>query len=101
MGWLAPKTAGPSAGGVLYGFVFCFCIMLPMSITRSASALRFTSLFGVICSMYLSVAVMAVFFSDKAVVPEPSKNLKAIKPFRFSFDGMVTTTPLIIFAYMY
>ncbi len=32
-----------------------------MSIPRKVSALRFTSLLGVLCSMYLSLAVMSVF----------------------------------------
>ena len=101
LGWLAPDTDGISAGGVFYGCIFSFCVMFPMSLTRSASALRFTSLFGVMCSMYLSLAVFVVFFSDKTVVPDPGHNLKDMQPFVFSFEGLVTTTPLIIFAYMY
>ena len=72
-----------------------------MSIPRSASALRFSSLFGVLCSMYLSLAVLCVFFSNKELVPKPSDNLSKIKPFIVTYDGAVSTFPLIIFAYMY
>jgi len=75
--------------------------MFPMSIPRNASALRYSSLFGVLCSMYLCVAVVIVFFTDKTVVPDPSANFKNIKPITLTFDGVVSTVPLIIFAYMY
>ena len=72
-----------------------------MSIPRNASALRFSSLFGVLCSMYLCIAVVIVFFTDDDMVPDVSSNLKAIEPFRLSYKGIVSTVPLIIFAYMY
>lgn len=72
-----------------------------MSIPRSASALRFTSLFGVLCSMYLCVTVTFVFFFSKEIVPDYKKNLSEMQAFRLSYQGVVTTVPLIIFAYMY
>ena len=78
LGWLYPKKEGISTSGVFFGCVFSFCIMFPMSLPRNASALRFTSLFGVLCSMYLALAVFFVFFTDKNVVPEPSHNLACI-----------------------
>lgn len=72
-----------------------------MSIPRTINALRFTSLFGVLCSMYLALAVVGVFFCDKTVVPDYKANLSKIEAFRFSYDGIVDTVPLIIYAYMY
>jgi len=89
------------AGHYFWGLIFAFCILFPMSIPRNASALRFSSLFGVLCSMYLCVAVVIVFFTDKTVVPSPTANFKKIKAFNLSYDGVVSTVPLIIFAYMY
>jgi hypothetical protein len=56
-----------------------------MSIPRNISALRFSSLFGVLCSMYLSIAVTCTFFMNKKVVPDPAANLAKIEPFRISY----------------
>ena len=49
-----------------------FVMLLPMSLPRSINALRFTSLFGVLCSVYLALAVFAVYYCDKDLVPHPS-----------------------------
>ena len=65
-----------SSGTRFWGIFFTYCILLPMSIPRNASALRFTSLFGVLCSMYLCIAVVIVFFTDKTMVPDPLHNLE-------------------------
>jgi len=48
-------------GKIIWGLIYSYGILFPMSIPRKVSALRFTSLLGVICSMYLSLAVMSVF----------------------------------------
>ena len=88
-------------GNIFWGIIFSFGIMFPMSIPRSASALRFTSLFGVLCSMYLCLGVTGLFFSSKDIVADPSKNLGELEAFKVSYKGIVSTVPLIIFAYMY
>jgi len=81
--------------------IFSFVVMFPMSIPRNASALRYSSLFGVLCSMYLCIAVVIVFYTDPNVVASPSANFSEMEAFKVSFDGIVSTVPLIIFAYMY
>jgi hypothetical protein len=54
--------------------VYSFCLLLPMSIPRNVSALRYFSLTGVLCSMYLSLAVACVFFIDKNKVADINTN---------------------------
>ena len=51
--------------------------------------------------MYLCIAVVVVFFTDDVMVPDPGENLKSIQAFKLSYKGVVSTVPLIIFAYMY
>lgn len=70
-----------------------------MSIPRSVNALRFSSLFGVLCSIYLVFAVAIVLFTDKKF--DPAAQWKETKLFNPSFDGVTKSIPLIIFAYMY
>jgi amino acid permease len=57
-----------SKGETFWGIIFSFAIAFPMSIPRNASSLRFSSLFGVLCSMYLCIAVTLTFFLNKKVV---------------------------------
>lgn len=76
-------------------------ILFPLSIPRSINALRFSSLFGVFCSIYLVLAVMFVFFLNRKIVHSPSDNFEDTKLFIVSFNGIVSSMPLIIFAYMY
>ena len=72
-----------------------------MSLPRSASSLRYSSLFGVLCSMYLCLAVTCVFFVDKSLVPDPAANLQEMEAFTLTYDGLLATFPFIIFGYMY
>jgi amino acid permease len=101
------STTAPSwifnndAGNRFWGLLFSFLILFPMSIPRSINALRFSSLFGVLCSMYLCIAVTVVFFTNRDIVPSTSDNLKKMEAFRISYKGALSTFPLIIFSYMY
>lgn len=74
-----------------------------MSLPRNASALRFSSLFGVLCSLYLSLAVMFVFFTttNESLVPSRSENLGKMEAFKFTYNGLVSSVPLVVFGYMY
>ena len=51
--------------------------------------------------MFLSITVMCVFFTDKKLVESPNENFAKIEAFKFSYNGLVSSVPLIIFAYMY
>jgi len=88
-------------GNIISAALFAFGVMFPMSIPRNVSALRFSSLLGVLCSMYLGLAVSCVFFTDKKLVPDQSENFYQMKPFNLTYNGLISSVPLIIFAYMY
>lgn len=63
-------------GNMFWGLMFSFCVLFPMAIPRSVNALRFTSLFGVLCSMYLCMAVTGVFLNNRLIVPDWRENLR-------------------------
>lgn len=48
-------------GDYFWGFLYCFVILMPMSLPRSVSALKYTSALGCISSMYLAFLVMISF----------------------------------------
>ena len=74
-----------------------------MSLPREINALRFSSVFGVLCSMYLALAVMSLFLDefDPELRPSRELNLRAMEPATLTFSGITGAFPLIIFAYMY
>lgn len=72
-----------------------------MSLPREVNALRFTSLFGVLCSIYLCFAVFFVFFCDSNMIPDRDNNFANAEYFTFTFSGFTGSVPLIIFGYMY
>ena len=71
-------------GQVFWATIFSFCMLFPMSIPRSINALRFSSLFGVLCSVYLSLAVFFVFYCDKELVPDPKAHFEKAELFTVS-----------------
>lgn len=90
-------------GGYIWGVVFTFGLLFPMSIPREVNALRFSSVFGVLCSTYLAIAIMILFLtkSDPVLVPSISDNFSKTEMFKLSFSGISGAFPLVIFAYMY
>ena len=88
-------------GEAVWCTIFTFGILFPLSIPRTISALRYSSLFGVLCSIYLVLAVIIVFWVDHKLNKDPIKNFGKAKLVEFTFDGIVNSVPLIIFAYMY
>ena len=58
-------------GEYFWATIYSFCILAPMAIPRKINALRYTSLFGVMCSVYIMLAVFLVFYCDEKLVPDP------------------------------
>ena len=69
MGWIVSDKWGQ----VFWATIFSFVLLFPLSLPRSINALRFSSLFGVLCSVYLSLAVFFVFYCDNTLVPDPAQ----------------------------
>ena len=93
-------------GDYFWGFFYTFGILFPMSLPRSVSALRFSSTFGVLCSILLAVITMICFFIGEPKTlfqnnAKPIDNLKKIQPFIVSLSGIAGSFPFVIFAYMY
>lgn len=72
-----------------------------MSIARKVNALRYTSVLGVTCSIYLMIVVTLIFWANRELVPSPIDNFKQVELYRFSTYGLFSTVPLVIFAFMY
>lgn len=61
-------------GEVFWATIYSFCMLFPMSIPREVNALRYSYLFGVICSTYIMFTVLTIFYTNNELVPSPRKN---------------------------
>ena len=71
------------------------------SLKNIHSSLVLVSLFSVVGCVYLSLAVATTFFVDKIDVPSKLNNINKLDAFKASSQGLISSSPLIIFAYMY
>lgn len=72
-----------------------------MAIPRAVNTLKYVSALGVICAVYLGLAITLIFWFDRTLVPDPIANFKEAEYFKFNPLGIFSTVPLIVFAYMY
>ena len=86
---------------MFWATVFSFLVLFPISIPREISKLRFTSVLGVLGSVYLGLAVFFVYWFDREFVPDPIKRFSEANYVTVSVSGVTSSFPLIIFAYMY
>jgi amino acid permease len=56
---------------VVWATIFSFGILLPLACFRKLSMLRYTSLFGVVCSSTILLVLIYEFAFDEIVVPQP------------------------------
>ncbi len=62
------------------------------------SSLRFSSIFGFACVLYLTILIIVEFF---VVADDKSGNWKQARLFHVSVGGIFGSFPLVIFAFLY
>ena len=88
-------------GQVFWATIYTFLVLAPLSIPRTIGVLRFNSLFGVLCSFYLVLTLLFMFFVDRDLVPSIKDSFKQAVYVNITFKGLVNTVPFIVFAFMY
>ena len=64
--------------------------------------LRFTSFFGVVCSLVLMIVLLYEYIFDEEVVPQPPRSQFARADlFNLTVPAIVETFPFIIFLFLY
>ena len=81
--------------------LFTLFIFLPLSMFQDLSALRFSSMLGVMCTLVLLLVIVNQFCSNKALVPNMSANFENSTKANGDFDSIVEAVPYITFLYMF
>lgn len=81
--------------------LYCIFFLLPFSLPREMGALRFSSLFGFVCCIFLVIVIFCLFLFDKNLVEEPMENIKNANYSNISFSSIYSAFPFIISSYMY
>ncbi|CAI2367731.1 unnamed protein product [Moneuplotes crassus] len=80
---------------------YSFCVLLPLGFAREIGTLRYNSIFGVFCTLYLTAMMISMFFLDHSLVPHRLENIKQAKLWDISYTGMMNSIPFVVFAFLY
>ena len=91
---------------MVWATLFCFGALLPISLPRELTALRFTSFVSFAISLFLVLTVFGMSFNESASdgidKHDFSERLnKAVTTNNINVTGIFNSLPLIIFSYMY
>lgn len=79
-----------------------FGLVFPVSLARTLSALRFSSFFGFMISLYIVIAIVFLCLFSREITPDLGHSFKtAISNFDIDVFGIFNSLPIVIFAYMY
>ena len=77
-------------------------MLIPVSLPRKLTSLRFTSAFSVMVSVYVMLVVVIECLMDRGTSPTVAEGFKEGKEkSKVTVDGIFNSLPLVIFAYMY
>jgi amino acid permease len=89
---------GRFTGQLFWAAMYCGLVLFPVSLSRKLSTLRYFSLFGFFCSIYLALVITFVFFFDDSMVAKgqrlsPSQAFKSIFLFKWKFEPIIRAVP--------
>ncbi|RHY30260.1 hypothetical protein DYB32_004528 [Aphanomyces invadans] len=79
----------------------CLCFVLPLSLLRSLSSLRFSSLFSLLCIVFLTVTVVVKYFQfvQLGYAKDVVYQWNHLPLFTLDVRRILVALPLVIFAY--
>ncbi|KDO31736.1 hypothetical protein SPRG_03656 [Saprolegnia parasitica CBS 223.65] len=79
----------------------CLCFVYPLSLFRSLSSLRFSSLFSILCIVFLTITVVVKYFqfAHLGFAPDFWYQCEHLTMFNFKPSRILTAVPLVVFAY--
>jgi len=89
-------------GQTVWAFIFCFAVIMPLSMPRDLSANRYGNLIALFFIYYFSLTIPYICFTNRELVPSISASVysAAFQPKMPLLQGVMTSVPLIIFVMM-
>ena len=94
-------SEGQWKGEVVWGTIYAFWVMFPLSLPRKIGSLGYFSTLGWMWAIYITICFMVLFFGNASTVSSFSINVTNAKYFSTSLAGMSRAIPFIVFSYMY
>ena len=89
-------------GNIFWASFITYAVVFPLTLARSASALRFVSFFGAFCGIYVVVVIVFACLFNREVNPNLAESLtRAGAHIDSSIAGIFNSFPIIIFSFMY
>mmetsp|Transcript_19388 Transcript_19388/g.18498 ORF Transcript_19388/g.18498 Transcript_19388/m.18498 type:complete len:285 (+) Transcript_19388:309-1163(+) len=88
-------------GLFIYTTFFSFVIVLPLSIPRELSSMRFAAVLSVVCSVTVTTTIVLEFFTNKDLVPDPADNLHNADLAIFDTQSLTIALPFVFFLYLF
>ena len=79
----------------------CFYCISTIFAKKKLGSLEYFSTLGWFWAVYITFCFIALFFLDRSLVPEISKNVSDAKYFSFTISGVAEAMPYILFSYMF
>lgn len=106
---LPEMFADTKKGSYTWATIFSFCLMFPISLPRSLSALRYSSFLSFGISLFLVGTVFSMCFKDGASDSTPTNEKydfgkrfeKTLHADNITVGGIFNSIPLVIFSFMY
>jgi len=81
-------------GQVFWAVFYTALILIPLSIPRQMSTLRYFSLFGFLCSVYLVLVITTIFFFEHKLIENKERlpqgeAWEAANKFGVTFNGVI------------
>jgi amino acid permease len=82
--------------------IFSFAFLLPLSITRKLSALRFGTCFGFFCAIFILLTSMGVWLMNRDLNDDLGESIvNTVTDFDFTGMGLINSFPIVLFAFNY
>uniref|UniRef100_K3WZD2 Amino acid transporter transmembrane domain-containing protein n=1 Tax=Globisporangium ultimum (strain ATCC 200006 / CBS 805.95 / DAOM BR144) TaxID=431595 RepID=K3WZD2_GLOUD len=81
--------------------LLCSVFVLPLALFRSLESLRFSSLFSIVCIVFMALVIVIKYFQfvHLGLAPDISYQLHHLTLFDWQLARLLTAFPLVIFAY--
>jgi len=93
---------GQWTGQIFWATAYCVVVIIPLSLSRNLSALRYTSIIGFLGTIYLVFVILSIFFLDRHMVDYSiGYRFKHATWFRIDIEGIIRAMAYVVFAYTY